>query len=67
MQMFISEVIGNLQHSFSIDQLEKLEAVPKKLDKYNIYMKDKYQFDLFDWLYFEMGKKKIHLMNKKLI
>ena len=51
-----------------MDQLEKLEEVhPNRMSKYNTDTKDKYQFDLFDWLCSEKGKKKINLMNKKLI
>ena len=37
------------------------------MGKYNTDIKDKYQFDLFDWFRSEKGKKKISLMNKKLI
>ena len=58
----------NFQYSFSMDQLEKLEEVhPNRMSKYNTDTKDKYQFDLFDWLCSEKDKKKINLMNKKLI
>ena len=58
----------NFQYSFSMDQLEKLEEVhPNRMSKYNTDTKDKYQFDLFGWLCSEKGKKKINLMNKKLI
>ena len=40
-----------LQYSFSMDQLEKLEEVhPNRKGKYNSDIKDKYQFDLLDWL-----------------
>ena len=37
------------------------------MGKYNTDTKDKYQFHLFDWLSSEKGKKKINLVNKKLI
>ena len=57
-----------LQYSFSMDQLEKLEEVhPNRKGKYNTDIKDKYQFDLLDWLYSEKGMKKINLRNKKLV
>ena len=60
--------MGNLQHRFSMDHLEKLEeGHPNRIDKYNADIKDKYQFDVFDWLCFEKGKKKINLMNTKLV
>ena len=58
--------MGNLQSSFRMDQLEKLEEVHSSRMRYNTDIKDKYQFDLFDWLCSEKGKKKINLMNKKL-
>ena len=33
-QKYLSEVMGNLQHSFGIDQLEKLEEVhPSRMGK----------------------------------
>ena len=35
------------------------------MSKYNTEIKDKHQFDLFDWLCSEKGKNKINLMNKK--
>ena len=45
-QIYLSEYWGNLQHSFSMDQLEKLEEVhPNGMVKYNTDIKDKYQFD----------------------
>ena len=48
-QTYLSEVMGNLQYSFSMDQLENLEEVhPKRMSKYKTDIKDKYQFDLFD-------------------
>ena len=60
--------MGNLQYSFSMDQLEKLDEVHlNRMSKYNTDIKDKYRFDLFDWLCSEKGKKKINLMNKKRI
>ena len=60
--------MGNLQYSFSMDQLEKLDEVhPNRMSKYNTDTEDKYQFDLFDWLCSEKGKKKTNSMNKKLI
>ena len=66
-QIYLSEVIGNLQYSFSMDQLENLEEVrPNRMSKYKTDIKDKYQFDLFDWFCSEMGKKKINFMNEKL-
>ena len=37
------------------------------MGKYNTDIKDKYQFHLFAWLSSEKGKKKIKLVNKKLI
>ena len=47
--------------------MEKLEEVhPNRMSKYNTD-KDKHQFDLFDRLCSEKGKKKINLMNKKLL
>ena len=47
----------NLQCSFSMDQLEKLEeGHPYRISKYNTDIKDKYQFDLFDWLCSEKSK-----------
>ena len=58
--------MGNLQYSFSMDQLEKLVEVHSNRMRHNTDIKDKYQFDLFDWLCSEKGKKKISLMNKKL-
>ena len=36
------------------------------MSKYKTDIKDKYQFDLFDWFCSEKGKKKINLMNEKL-
>ena len=43
--------MGNLQYSFSMHQLEKLEEAHRNImGKYNTYIKGKYQFDLFDWL-----------------
>ena len=39
----------NLQYSFSMNELEKLEEVyPNRMGKYNTDIKDKYQFHLFD-------------------
>ena len=59
--------MGNLQYSFSMDQLENLEEVhPNRMSKYKTGIKHKYQFDLFDWFGSEKGKKKINLMNEKL-
>ena len=58
--------MGNLQYSFSMDQLEKLEEVHSSRMRYSTDIKDKYQFDLIDWLCSEKSKKKINLMNKKL-
>ena len=59
--------MGKLQYSCSMDQLEKLEEVhPNRMSKYNTD-KDKHQFDLFDRLCSEKGKKKINLMNKKVL
>ena len=41
----------NLQYSFSVYQLEKLEEANRNsMGKYNTDIKGKYQFDLFDWL-----------------
>ena len=57
----------NLQYSFSMDQLERLEEVNPTGWENITDIKDKYQFDLFDWLCFEKGKEKINLMNKKRI
>ena len=37
------------------------------MDKCNTDIKDKYQLDLFNWLCSEKGKRKINLMNKKLV
>ena len=66
-QIYLSEVMGNLQYSFRMDQLENLEEVrPNRMSKYKTDIKDKYQFDLFDWFCSEKGKKKINLMNEKL-
>ena len=66
-QIYLSEVMGNLQYSFSIDQLENLEEVrPNRMSKYKTDIKDKYQFDLFDWFCSEKDKKKINLVNEKL-
>ena len=66
-QIYLSEVMGNLQYSFSMDQLETLEEVhPNRMSKYKTDIKHKYQFDLFDWFGSEKGKKKINLMNEKL-
>ena len=66
-QIYLSEVMGNLQYSFSMDQLENLEEVyPNRMSKYKTDIKHKYQFDLFDWFGSEKGKKKINLMNEKL-
>ena len=60
--------MGYLQYSFSMNQLEKLDEVHlNRMSKYNIDIKDKYQFDLLDWLCSEKGKKKTNLMNKKRI
>ena len=60
--------MGKLQYSFSMNELEKLEEVhPNRMGKYNTDIKDKYQFDLFDWLFSKKGNKKINLINKKLI
>ena len=45
-QIYLSEVMGNLQYSFSMVQLEKLDEFhPNKMSKYNTDIKDKYQFD----------------------
>ena len=65
-QMYLSEVMGNLQYSFSMDQLENLEVHPNRMSKYKTDIKDKYQFDLFDWFCSEKDKKKINLVNEKL-
>ena len=66
-QIYLSEVMGNLQYSFSMDQLENLEEVyPNRMSKYKTDIKHKYQFDLFDWFGSDKGKKKINLMNEKL-
>ena len=66
-QIYLSEVMGNLQYSFSMDQLENLEEVhPNRMSKYKTDIKDEYQFDLFDWFCSEKDKKKINLMNEKL-
>ena len=66
-QIYLSEVMGNLQYSFSMDQLETLEEVhPNRMSKYKTDIKHKYQFDLFDWFGSVKGKKKINLMNEKL-
>ena len=48
-QIYLSEVMGNLQHSFSMKELE--EVHPNRMGKYiyNTDIKDKYRFDLFDW------------------
>ena len=60
-QTYLSEVMGNLQYSFSMDQLENLEEVyPNRMSKYKTDIKHKYQFDLFDWFGSEKGKKKIN-------
>ena len=41
-QIYLYEVIGNSQYSFSMDQLEKLEEVhPNSMSKYNTDIKDK--------------------------
>ena len=66
-QIYLSEVIGNLQYSFSIAQLEDLKDVhPNRMSKYKTDIKDKCQFDLFDWFCSEKGKNKINLTNEKL-
>ena len=50
-----------------MDQLERLEEVhPNRMENITD-IKDKYQFDLFDWLCSEKSKKKINSMNKKRI
>ena len=39
-QVYLTEVMGNIQYSFSIDQLEKLEDVhPNRTSKYNTDLK----------------------------
>ena len=60
--------MGNIHYSFSMGQLEKLEEVHLiRMSKYNTDVKDKHYFDLFDWLCFEKGKKKLNLINKEQI
>ena len=42
-QLYLSKVIGNIQYSFNIDQLEKLEEIHlNRMSKYNVDVKDKY-------------------------
>ena len=42
-QIYLSKVMGNIQYSFSIDQLEKLEEIHlNRMSKYNADVKDKY-------------------------
>ena len=42
-KFYLCEVMGKIQYSFSMDQLEKLEEVhPNRMSKYNTYIKDKY-------------------------
>ena len=42
-QIYLSKVMGNIQDSFSIDQLEKLEEIHlNRMSKYNADVKDKY-------------------------
>ena len=66
-QIYLSEVMSNLQYSFSMDQLEDLKEVhPNRMRKYKTDIKDKCQFDLFDWFCSEKGKNKINLTNEKL-
>ena len=45
--------------------MEKVHA--NRVGKYNTDIMDKYQFNLFDWLCSEKDKKKVNLMNKKLV
>ena len=40
-QIYLSEVMANIQYSFSTDQLEKLEEVhPNRMSRYNTDIKD---------------------------
>ena len=42
-QIYLSKVMGNIQYSFSMDQLEKLKEVHlNRMSKYNTDVKDKY-------------------------
>ena len=42
-QIYLSEVMGNIQYSFSMNQLEKLEEVHlNRMSKYNRDVKDRY-------------------------
>ena len=42
-QIYLSKVMGNIQYSFSIDQLEKLEEIHlNRMSKYNADVEDKY-------------------------
>ena len=60
--------MGNIKYSFGMNQLEKLEkSHPSRTSKYNADIKNKYWFDLFDWLCSEKGKKKLNLINKQQI
>ena len=44
-QIHLSEVMGNIQYNFSMDQLEKLKEVhPNKMSKYNTDIKDNVKF-----------------------
>ena len=52
---------------FPLNQVIQIILVhPNRMSKYKTDIKDKYQFDLFDWFCSEKGKKKINLMNEKL-
>ena len=47
-----------------MDQLQKLEEVnPNMMGKYNTGIENKYQFDSFDLLCSEIGKRKINSMD----
>ena len=60
--------MGNIKYSFGMDQLEKPEKPhPNRTSIYNTDIKDEYQFDLFDRLFSEKGKKKLNLTNKQQI
>ena len=42
-EIYLSKVIGNIQYSFSMNQLEKLEEVPlNRMSQYNTDVKDNY-------------------------
>ena len=42
-EIYLSEVMGNIQYSFSMDQLEKLEEVTlNRMSQYNTDVKDNY-------------------------